>query len=125
MQWKTIHTAMTSQEALVVKAQLELQEIDVLLLDEHSTMYAPNFANGSGGVRIQVPENQTGLALEFLLDNGYIPRYPQKRFNLVAWLSGATEKIPVIKKWRLEVRLLFVATIVFLPIVIALALLNN
>lgn len=113
---------MTSQDALVVKAQLELQEIDVLLLDEHSTMYAPNFANGSGGVRIQVKENQVDAALDFLIAAGHISRQSKERFNIVAWLSSVTSKIPLVKTWRIEVRLLFIAMLVFLPIVIGLAI---
>lgn len=120
--WITVHTSLTSQEALIIKAQLELQEIDVNLLDEHATMYTLNFANGSGGVRIQVKDHQVEMAIAFLVENGYMTAASKRSKGLISWLSEASSTIPVLKNWKVEARLIFIVSVIALVAVILLAL---
>jgi len=120
--WITVHTAITSQEALIIKAHLELQDIEVNLLDEHATMYTLNFANGSGGVRLQVHEDQVEQTIAFLVDNGYMPASSKRNSGPIVWLSSVSSKIPVLKNWRVEARLIFIVSVIALIAVILLAL---
>lgn len=116
--WRTIYTAVSSQDAYVIKAQLELQEIEVLLLDQNSTIYVPNFAAGSGGVRIQVEEHNIDKAIAFLTENKYISNHFQRKSGVIAKMATLSSKIPVLKNWPVEARLITIVAVFALLIII-------
>jgi hypothetical protein len=62
----TVARFSTPQEAHLAKAQLAANDIDALILDEHTVGANWLFSNAVGGVRVQVAASEVERALEIL-----------------------------------------------------------
>jgi hypothetical protein len=66
MDFITVHKAMSAADAEVVRSRLEAAEFHPFVPDELSAFGSDPLALGSGGIRIQVPEEEAADAAEFL-----------------------------------------------------------
>ncbi|XOV67631.1 MAG: hypothetical protein ACFHU9_00395 [Fluviicola sp.] len=70
-QWITIKRVDYIHEAYTIRAQLELEGFEVIILDELTTQVAPHFSPASGGARIQVGASEYEKAAVFLKELGH------------------------------------------------------
>jgi hypothetical protein len=68
----TIKAFLTPSEGTMIQSFLDTEGIYSFLKDEHLVTTAPFFANISGGVKLQVREEDAGRALLLLKEAGYI-----------------------------------------------------
>lgn len=112
--WKTVYTFTFPQEAHVAKLNLEGTGIECHLKDE-LTIQADNFiSNAIGGVKLQVMEADWSRAHNLLLETGQIKEHASD--NQPGPFDLYTAKLPFIKQFPPEIRLLIVAGIVLLII---------
>ena len=115
--WVTVYRVELLMDAYLLKTKLEFEEVEVQLLDEFTVEAAPFYSSAMGGVRVQVRESQKERATELLLREGYISSVVTKPNKIVDWLSKITLRIPIVKNFRWELRLLtFVGFLVLLMI---------
>ncbi|HMP81704.1 MAG TPA: DUF2007 domain-containing protein [Verrucomicrobiota bacterium] len=65
MKLVTIHRAFNSADAQLVRSRLEAANFHAAVMNENSTLYLGT-AVASGGILVQVPENEAEDAREFL-----------------------------------------------------------
>lgn len=70
--WVTVITFMYPHEAHLAAGVLESEEIAVFLQDELTTQVNNFYSTALGGVKLQVPAEEAGRALEILKEAGYI-----------------------------------------------------
>lgn len=70
--WTLIFTCMFPQEAYMVKAYLESEEIIVVIQDSLTIQVHNFYSNAVGGVKLFVPNEQVELALDLLKKGAYI-----------------------------------------------------
>ncbi|MEO1050608.1 MAG: DUF2007 domain-containing protein [Bacteroidota bacterium] len=102
----TIATFQYPHEVQVVKGKLESEGIEVFLKDE-LTIQVDNFlSNAMGGVKLQVRESDINRAVPILHEAGVLSQHdlatPKE-----TWLGKFTAEMPVINKWPVEVRGIF------------------
>lgn len=114
--WTTILTFTYPQDAHLAKSRLEADGIEVFIKDELSIQVQNHLSNALGGIKLQVRENQTIVAIHVLKSLGYNIGIPKQ--NLF-WtnLNTKTAKIPGIGKLSFEIRLTVLVTL--LSIVLA------
>ncbi len=123
--WKTILRVNNIQDAFTIQAQLELEGFEVNILDELSSNYTPHFSAITGGVRIQVLEQDVENAIAILKNLGHIPELEEKRNNrLFASILKLTSRIPFINKMRKEAQLLLFVIGLFALIIFPIAIMN-
>ncbi len=110
-------------DAHFIRSRLEMElNIEVLILDELSVQAAPFASNIMGGVRIQVRENQVEIARNFLIEHEYIKLEENKPNVVISALAKSTQKIPLLNRLRVEVRLLIFVTFILAVIIVPLVL---
>lgn len=115
--WVVVYRIELLMDAYLLKAKLELEEIEVQILDELTVEAVPFYSTAIGGIRIQVRESQKAEAIQFLHREGYLKEEIGKPNKLVHWLNATTLKIPFLRKFRFEFRLLvFVASLLLMLI---------
>ncbi|HBN09463.1 MAG TPA: hypothetical protein DD435_12710 [Cyanobacteria bacterium UBA8530] len=62
----TIRSFFNPLEAYMARSLLESEGIEVILLDENLASVAPAYSNATGGVRLQVEENEADRAMAIL-----------------------------------------------------------
>lgn len=102
----------------VCRGRLEVEGIRCFVLDE-LTVQANNFySNAIDGVKLQVLEDQAELAHEILREYGYTPYIEPNNMAFWTKLDTKTNRIPFIRKLRVEMRaLIMLALIVATPFI--------
>ena len=71
-QLTTIKSYLTPIEATMMKQLLDAEGIFCFLKDEHLVTTAPFFANISGGIKLQVRDEEAERAIGLLVNAGYL-----------------------------------------------------
>jgi hypothetical protein len=71
----TVHRAFSPAEAQLVRSRLDAADFDAVVTHELASISMEGYSLASGGVLVQVPEDQADLARE-LLASGPIPSAP-------------------------------------------------
>lgn len=100
MPFKTILIAGTKINADLVKAQLESEGIEVLLVKSYAT-----YDHDLDSTKIQVQKKDFSLANSVLLRHGYIDILPKKN-TMLHDIDNYTKKLPIVKNWSFEIRLI-------------------
>ncbi|NRA12545.1 MAG: DUF2007 domain-containing protein [Crocinitomicaceae bacterium] len=111
-EWNTIHKTEDYSFAHIIKAHLEAEEIEVLLLDQLTNTYAPFSSVYHGGIRIQVREPDIEKAIQILIDKDYTILQKAKPNKVFDALAKFTRKISLFDKMRIEAAVLTLVTIV-------------
>jgi hypothetical protein len=101
-------------ELSVLRSRLEAEGIECNLLDEYTTEANPFYAHAIGGVKLQVRERDVPTAVEILKEGGYLKDEHLIQPDTLDKLDKATSRIPVLKNWRVELRLMVIITIIVL-----------
>ena len=107
----TIMTFTHPTELAVLRTRLEADGIECLVLDELTAQVNPFYSNAIGGVKLQVKESDVPKTIEILKEGGYIKDedlQPSKSFTK---LDNATSRLPLLKNFRLELRLLIIVAV--------------
>ena len=70
MQLVTVFTAFNSAEAQLIRSRLEAAGLRAFVHDELSALSMDGYALAAGGIKVQVPDVDAGLALELIRDSG-------------------------------------------------------
>jgi len=112
----TVATFQYPHQAHVIKSKLESQGIAVFLKDE-LTVQAYNFlSNAVGGIKLQISESDYEKAYPLLKEAGLLDIEDEKPSWIFKWIDNRTNKIPVVKKWPVEIRGLILAGIIMILI---------
>ena len=110
----TIATFMYPSEVLPYRMRLEAEGLETRVLDELTVQVHNFYSNAIGGVKLQVAQSDEERAIEILLELGYLKEkdFEPPRFwnRMDAW----TRAIPLLNRYRVELRFLVLAGILFL-----------
>lgn len=124
MKLVTIKTSTYEHDLLVVRALLESSGIETFLQGEYTTQVYPLFSNAIGGVKLQVKDTDVERAVEILRANGNTVDIEPPLPKIWSWLDKYTAKIPLLKKLRMELRvilaILIILVLIFIPVYISL-----
>lgn len=110
----TVATFQYPHQAYIIKTKLESQGISVFLKDE-LTIQAHNFlSNAVGGVKLQIKESDLKTVLPVLTELGLMENKPTSTSGDMSWIDERTNRIPIIKKWPVEVRGIFIVAIILI-----------
>lgn len=80
--WQTIITFTYPQDAYMVRAYLESNEIQTIMTDELTAQVNNFYSTAVGGIKIKVKESDLNTANELLIDGGYIKKSDLKKRNI-------------------------------------------
>lgn len=120
--WITVATFTYPTELSLVKSYLEAEEIEFNVKDELAVQ-ADNFlSNAIGGVKLQVKPKDVERVKAIVIDFGHTPESDIKPSRFWTSFDAFTASLPFIKNLRIELRLIFISTVVLLSIVSTLVL---
>jgi hypothetical protein len=99
-------------ESAVLRSRLEAEGIECYLLDEYTVEANPFYSNAIGGVKLQVKEVDVPRAFEILKEAGYLKDENKYQPQLLDKLNKATSRLPIIKNFRIELRLMIIVSFV-------------
>jgi hypothetical protein len=119
----TIKTTTYPHELLIIKSLLDAEGIEYFVKNENFVQTIPSLSNATGGVELQVYESDVEAALAILHSTGYLPtqNLPKPKYRAV--FDNITQKIPLVKKLPVELRLyalIAIAIIILVPTVVLL-----
>jgi len=123
--WITIISVGLPLDAQLIKAQLDLHEIEAEILDEMTTDIAPFYSQAMGGIRIQVQKKNFQAATELLHHLGHLKNETRKINPFFTAFITFSEKIPLLNKLRIELRLLLIITAILAIFIVPIVLLNQ
>lgn len=123
--WITVISVGLPMEAQIIKAQLELHGIEVEILDEMTSDIAPFYTQAMGGIRIQVQEVHFEAAKELLIHLGHLKKEERKTNPIYAAFIKYSNKIPLLNKLRVELRLLICLTVLLALFIVPIVLANQ
>lgn len=124
-EWKLLFAVDNVMDAYMIRAQLELNEIEVQLKDDLTVQVAPGYTSAIGGIRIFVQESNLAIANEILIELGYKKITPKKPNKFLSFFDSKTKSIPILGKKLLIVRLFIFVTLILAMIVIPFALFTS
>ncbi len=68
MTWITVYRAFSPADAALVKSRLEAGGLEVFVADELAALSMEGYSITTGGIRVQVPDNQATEAKQILAD---------------------------------------------------------
>ena len=105
-------------ELAVPRARLESEGIECRVLDELTVQVNPFYSNAIGGIKLQVREKDLEQARAILKEGGYLKdEVPGQPWKFPPWAERVLSGIPLLNRFRIEIRLLIV--VVFLGLVIS------
>jgi hypothetical protein len=104
-------------ELAVLRARLEADGIDCLVLDQLTAQVNPFYSNAIGGVKLQVKESDLPRTIEILKEGGYINEEDLPQTLSQTKLDNATSWLPLLKNMRVEIRLMVILIVGLLSIV--------
>jgi hypothetical protein len=104
--WITIITVDLPVDAQLIRSILEMEGIDASIPDEYTTDVAPFYSQAIGGIRVLVAAQDFNQAHSILTENGYLKAESTRENKVLNWINKKTLKLPIIKHWRSEVRIL-------------------
>lgn len=108
----TIMTFTYSSELMVLRAQLEMEGIEVMVKDELTALVNPMYSNAVGGIKLQVRESNVPRAIEILKRVGYINEEELKTPEGMSTLDKIISKLPLPKsKWGEVIWVIILASI--------------
>lgn len=107
MAFVTIYTTFETTEAHLLKSHLLNSGFEVLLKDD---LYGSAVTIETGGVKVQVFEEEAKEAYQFLLDNEFI--VIEKVHESI--FTSITKNIPFVKDWDIVGKILFLFISVFI-----------
>jgi hypothetical protein len=107
----TVKTFSYPNEVGIIRGRLESEGIRCFVQDELTTQVNHFYSNAIGGIKLQVKESDVEQALEILKEGGYLPNAEPKASRFYITLDRLTSKIPFLKKYNLELRIIFIAPI--------------
>jgi hypothetical protein len=110
----TIMSFTHPSELAVLRARLEAEGIEFLVLNELTTQVNPIYSNATGGVLLQVKESDLTRSIEILKVNGYLKDSGSEFQGLFTKLDIATYRIPLLKLLRPENRLMIISAVAVL-----------
>jgi hypothetical protein len=108
----TVLTFSYQHEIAIVRGRLETEGIDCYTQDELTAQVNPLYSNAIGGIKLQVKENDLEKAVELLIEWGYIKEDVSKPNKLFTNLNKFTSKIPLLKNFRFEFRLMLIIAVI-------------
>ena len=66
MKLVTVYRTFSSADAQLIRSVLEASEIPAMVADELSSLSIDGYSMSTGGIRVQVPENQAESAREII-----------------------------------------------------------
>lgn len=114
----TVLTSNNSSEASIIRAHLESEGIECILLNELASQVNPYNLTSLGGVQIQVKEGDLPITRELLKDAGYLNDEEYKPSELTLKLEKITAKIPIINKLVFGIRISILVAFIITGIVI-------
>lgn len=110
------------QELYVLRTLLEVNDIEYQVLDELTAQTIPYISNSVGGIRLQVRENDAERALKLLQEKGFIePKKEETPSKIYSYLDRFTLKIPYLKNFKWEIRIIILVAFVTLFAALAIA----
>ena len=101
-----------SSELMVLRAQLEMEGIEVMVKDELTALVNPMYSNAVGGIKLQVRESDVPRAIEILKRVGYINEEELKTPEGMSTLDKIISKLPLPKsKWGEVIWVIILASI--------------
>ena len=119
--WIELISFTLPQDAYLVKGRLESEGIETFLKDELTTQVYNFYSNAIGGVKLLVREPDYQRAYDILVESKYIVSEEKKPNKTLQKLDKFTSGIPVIRKWRLELRLITLITLFLLLVILPFA----
>lgn len=123
--WITLISVGLPMDAQIIKAQLELHGIEVEILDEMTSDIAPFYTQAMGGIRIQVKEVHFEAAKELLSHLGHLKNEERKINPVYAAFIKYSNKLPLLNRLRVELRLLLSLSILLAIFIVPIVLLNQ
>jgi hypothetical protein len=120
-EWKLLFAVDKVMDAYMIRAQLELNEIEVQLKDDLTVQVAPGYTSAIGGIRIFVEEPNLATANEILIELGYKKISTKKPNKFLSFFDTKTKSIPILGKKLLVVRLFIFVALILAIIVIPFA----
>lgn len=109
-------------EAHVVKGRLESDGIDVIIKDELTIQVNPFYSNTIGGVKLLVKESDYQKAYALLVETGYLKDDHGTSSSFINGFDRLSSRIPLLRKFRLELRLLLSVIVGLILIIVPVAL---
>ncbi|HBS87120.1 MAG: hypothetical protein A2W91_02790 [Bacteroidetes bacterium GWF2_38_335] len=109
--WQTILTFTYPHEAHMAKLLLESEDIETMITDELTVQVDNFYSNAIGGVKLKVMEGDVEKSIILLKEGGYIVEIEKTESRFMKRFDQFTNKIPLIGKHLLVVRLFIVLTL--------------
>lgn len=104
-------------ETAVLKTLLEKENIPYFFKDENMTQTMPFYTFGSGGIQLQVWEEDVERAKKLLIETGYLDReieMPSQEERLEEY----ADRIPFLKRLKKEHKIIIAAVIIALLVLL-------
>lgn len=111
-------------EAFIIKSKLEAHGVEVFLKDELTIQTYDLLSNAVGGIKLQIYESDLEIALPLLKEAGLIFDNEEETLGALNWIDERTNKIPIVKRWPVEIRSIFIATLFIIMVVFTWVLVN-
>lgn len=102
-----------SHETAIIRGRLEAEGIECNLVDELTVQVNPLYSNAVGGVKLQVRESDFEKTYNILKEGGYVTDsdFENPTPKLITVLDKYTSKIPFIKGFRFEMRIIILVSV--------------
>ena len=105
-------------ETAVLKTLLDKENIPYFFKDENMTQTMPFYTFGSGGIQLQVWEEDVERAKKLLIDTGYLEReieMPSQEERLEEY----ADRVPYLRTMNKEYKIVIAAIIIMLLVLLA------
>lgn len=116
-----------AHELSIIRSRIEAEGIECKTIDELTVQVNPLYSPAIGGVKLQVKESDARQAIEILKEGGYVSDkdFEKSTSKTLSFIEKHTSKIPFLKNYRLEVRVMVIITVIVILFSIITILMNS